>query len=58
MNSTIDFSKTPLNTIYGENLFSDSAMRERLPKSIYREIKMVQEGEAELSPSPKSWPTP
>jgi len=51
MFNSIDFLKTPLNIIYGQNLFSDSAMRERLPKSIYQEIRMVQAGKTELSPA-------
>lgn len=44
MKCEIDFSKTPLHEIYGSNCFSDSEMRERLPKSIYKEVKSVQEG--------------
>ena len=45
----IDFIKTPLPDIYGSNTFSDAVMRERLPKSIYKEMKRVQSGEIELS---------
>ena len=40
----IDFSTTPMHEIYGSNCFSDAEMRERLPKSIYKEVKAVQEG--------------
>lgn len=46
---TIDFIKTPLSEVYGENCFNDSVMRTRLPKSIYRELKEVQKGNKKLS---------
>ena len=49
MNYEIDFSKTPLHEIYGSNCFSDAEMRERLPKSIYKEVKAVQEGNKPLT---------
>jgi len=45
-----DFTKTPVNEIYGINSFGDAVMRERLPKSIYKELKLVQEGNKRLSP--------
>ena len=35
--------------IYGSNCFSDSVMKERLPKTIYKEMLKVQNGEMELS---------
>lgn len=44
MSNTIDFSASQLHEIYGSNCFSDSEMRQRLPKSIYKEVKEVQEG--------------
>jgi glutamine synthetase len=47
---TVDFIATPLTEIYGVNSFNDSAMRERLPKGIYKELKRVMRGENELSP--------
>jgi len=46
--TTIDFVATPLPEIYGVNSFNDKIMKERLPKSIYKEIKRVQKGEIEL----------
>lgn len=49
MNKT-DFTKTPVNEIYGINSFGDAVMRERLPKSIYKELKLVQDGKNRLSP--------
>lgn len=49
MNKT-DFTKTPVNEIYGMNSFGDAVMRERLPKSIYEELKLVQGGNKRLSP--------
>ena len=48
MNS-IDFTKTPVNEIYGRNSFNDIVMRERLPKSIYKEVKKVQKGTTSLT---------
>ena len=44
MNQGIDFTTTPLHEIYGANCFSDAEMRARLPKSIYKEVKEVQDG--------------
>ncbi|MBN1647384.1 MAG: glutamine synthetase III [Spirochaetales bacterium] len=48
-NDTIDFTRTPLTEEYGKLSFSDAVMKERLPKTIYREIKNVQAGESRLS---------
>lgn len=45
----IDFTRTPLHEIYGSNCFSDAEMRTRLPKSIYKEVKAVQEGNKTLT---------
>ncbi|MBI9102309.1 MAG: glutamine synthetase III [Spirochaetales bacterium] len=47
--NTIDFIKTPVNEIYGCNSFNDIVMRERLPKSIYKEVKKVQKGTVALT---------
>ncbi|MBI9106225.1 MAG: glutamine synthetase III [Spirochaetales bacterium] len=49
MTNTIDFLATPLHEIYGSNCFSDAEMRARLPKSIYNELKAVQDGEKPLT---------
>ncbi|RKX92666.1 MAG: glutamine synthetase type III [Spirochaetes bacterium] len=49
MNGKIDFAKTPMEEVYGINLFSDIQMREYLPKTIYKELKLVQKGVKELS---------
>jgi glutamine synthetase len=49
MNKPIDFSETPVTEVYGMNSFSNSVMRERLPKNIYKELLEVQIGEKELS---------
>ena len=46
---SVDFSKTSLVDIYGENCFSETIMKERLPKMVFKEFKKVQAGEAELS---------
>ena len=45
----IDFIATPLHEIYGANCFSDAEMRARLPKSIYKEVKEVQDGKKALT---------
>ncbi len=45
-----DFAASQLHEIYGKNCFSDSEMRARLPKSVYNEIKDVQEGDKPLTP--------
>lgn len=47
---SIDFIKTPLTEVYGCNCFDDTIMRERLPKGVYREIKLVQMGGCQLTP--------
>jgi glutamine synthetase len=45
----IDFKKTPLVDIYGENCFDETTLKERVPKTIYKEFKKVQAGEQALS---------
>ncbi|MDR2600994.1 MAG: glutamine synthetase III [Spirochaetaceae bacterium] len=45
----IDFTSTPVAELYGSNCFSNSTMRELLPKNIYKEILAVQNGEKELN---------
>jgi len=49
MNKAIDFSETPVTSMYGINSFSNSVMRERLPKNVFKELLEVQAGEKELS---------
>jgi len=46
---SINFSEISLEDIYGEYCFSESLMKQRLPKMIFNEFKMVQAGEKELS---------
>ena len=37
--------KINISKIFGENVFNDTVMQERLPKKIYRELKLtIQEG--------------
>ncbi len=50
MNNSIDFKTVPMNEVYGSRSFSDAKMREYLPKTIYKEVKLVQKGFRELSP--------
>ena len=49
MSKSIDFSETPVTSLYGINSFSNAVMRERLPKNVYKELLEVQAGEKELS---------
>ena len=44
----IDYTNASVEEIYGSHSFNDKAMREWLPKSIYKEVKAVQAGEQEL----------
>ena len=37
--------------IFGENVFNDAVMRERLPKSVYKKLKQTIEDGSELDPS-------
>ena len=37
--------------IFGENVFDDAVMRERLPKSVYKKLKQTIEDGSELDPS-------
>ncbi len=45
----IDYSKTSLVDVYGANCFSDTVMKERLPKNVYKEVVAVQNGGTLLS---------
>jgi len=45
----IDFTKKPLTEIYGENCFNEVTLKQRVPKSIFKEFKRVQNGETELT---------
>ncbi|WP_319562792.1 glutamine synthetase III [Marispirochaeta sp.] len=45
----LDMSEAPLPELYGINAFSDAVMKQRLPKSIYKAIREVQEGNADLT---------
>ncbi|OHD16783.1 MAG: glutamine synthetase [Spirochaetes bacterium GWD1_61_31] len=49
MNSCIDFSQTPVTSVFGINSFSNAVMRERLPKNVFRELLEVQSGDKELT---------
>ncbi len=45
----IDFKNNPLEKIYGENCFNELNLKVRVPKSIFKEFKKVQNGEKELT---------
>jgi glutamine synthetase len=49
MSECIDYTKTSLMEVYGENCFSDAVMRERLPGNVHHELKAVQQGAKQLS---------
>ena len=49
MSGCIDYTKTSLMEVYGENCFSDAVMQERLPAKVYQELKAVQSGDKCLS---------
>ncbi len=49
MGENIDFSETPVTSVYGINSFSNAVMRERLPKNVFKELLEVQAGQKELS---------
>ena len=44
-----ELAELPLAELYGSNCFSNSVMREKLPRNIYREIEAVQNSEKELT---------
>jgi glutamine synthetase len=46
---TINYAEVRLSDIYGINCFNDTVMKERLPKTVYKELKKVQAGEKELT---------
>ena len=35
--------------IFGENVFNDTVMKERLPKNVYKNLKLAMTGVQELS---------
>ncbi|MCG8454401.1 MAG: glutamine synthetase III [Spirochaetales bacterium] len=49
--SDIDYISTGVDAIYGKNCFNDRAMREWLPKSVYKDVKAIQAGTQELTPA-------
>ena len=38
-----------LDVLFGENVFNEAVQKRMLPEDVYRELKRVQNGEAELS---------
>ncbi len=46
---TCDQDTSSVSAAYGLNCFSNAVMRERLPKSVYKELLLVQAGEKELT---------
>jgi glutamine synthetase len=48
MSETETVSGVP--ALFGSNTFNETAQRERLPKSIFKELKLVREGKKKLTP--------
>ena len=46
-----DKKMDPLPEVFGSNVFNDAAMRERLPKAIYKKLKETIDEGKELDPS-------
>ena len=44
-----------VEAIFGENVFNDSVMKERLPKSVYKKLKQTIEDGSELDPTSRTW---
>ncbi|MFA4943620.1 MAG: glutamine synthetase III [Lentisphaeria bacterium] len=45
LEAPLDFSKTPSKDLFGENVFNDTAMHERLPKGVYKALRLtIDEG--------------
>ncbi len=49
MNCTAERGTTDLARLFGSNCFSNSVMRERLPKSVFAELLLAQQGRRELT---------
>jgi len=49
MSETIE-TVSGVPALFGSNTFGDATQRERLPKSIYKELKQVKEGKKKLTP--------
>lgn len=44
-----DFKVRPLTEVYGTNCFNEATLKQRVPKSIFKEFKKVQNGEKDLT---------
>ncbi|MGO8693517.1 MAG: glutamine synthetase III [Rectinemataceae bacterium] len=49
MDASSAFPPTTMDEIYGANCFSNAVMRERLPKSVFTELLLIQGGKRELT---------
>ncbi len=47
----LSFADTPAHQIFGQNVFGDSVMKERLPKPIYKQLKKTIEQGEKLDPA-------
>lgn len=47
--------KIDVTGIFGENVFHDAVMRERLPKKVYAEVHKTIETGAEMNPKLQMW---
>lgn len=46
----LNFTDTPSKDLYGENVFSDSVMKDRLPKAVYKAIRRTIQNGDQLDP--------
>ena len=49
--SSLDYTKEPLTDIYGQNVFSERVMRERLPKGVFQKLNRTMRKGEPLDPS-------
>ena len=53
----LNFSETPSKDLFGVNVFSDSVMRERLPKAVYKAMRRtIDKAKNWISRSRTRWP--
>ena len=51
-----NFRETPTSELFGSNVFSDSVMKDRLPKSVYKALQSTIKRASRSTPrSPTPW---
>ncbi len=46
----LNYLETPIEELYGQNVFNDEQMRKRLPKDVYRKLKQIIDRNERLDP--------